>query len=293
MYFRLKNILKSIYYKASRRGRLKPYNIKLGYIFHTEKIYNTQIFNNLISFCKEYYIITGAKPICTIIPPTNLLLKKEMDENNFSEIDFLSRIIELSQYSTIGYHGHFYLNSEPKYYNGIHCNNFNEANLVEQFNNDVKWFENNSISHNNIYAAGWWFINKELVKLLIENNFEFDFSFSRASFFYNQYSNEILNKHKIDTGKVFSLHVNSKRKLTCIQNFIGMHTTAYPEDFDRNLMKLKLDNKELIGVVNSHDYDLDIKNTLKCIKYQINVNKIRFESFEVLTSIDLEKSIAI
>ena len=176
MFFNIKNISKKIFYLFTKKGQLKPYNIKLGYIFHTERLYNDRIFDRLLLFCKAYHTITGAKPICTVIPPSNLQLKKEILENKFPEEYYTSRIAELSKHSTIGYHGHFYLNNDPKDYNAIHCNSYNFENLEEQFSNDLNWFKKNNISHNNIYAAGWWFFNTGLLRLLLakkhrQNNF--------------------------------------------------------------------------------------------------------------------------
>jgi hypothetical protein len=291
MFFKIKNIAKRMLYTFSPKRQLKSHNIKLGYIFHTERLYDDQIFNRLILFCQKYKVITGVEPICAVIPPSNLLLKQDMRANNFSESDYTSRIIELSNHSTIGYHGHFYLENNPVYYNAIHCNNFKVENLRTQFENDIQWFEKNQIAHNNIYTAGWWFFNEDLLQLLLQHGFQFDFSFSRAPFFYNQFSNEVMNENNIPTGEVFEISVDGKKKLTCIQNFIGMHTTNFPEDFDRNMKRLNLTTKELVGVVNSHDYDLHFENTLKCIEFQIKYNKITFLSFNDLIANKPAKSI--
>lgn len=283
----MKNFAKSVYYKFQKRGLLSSYNIKLGYIFHTEKIYNDAIFNKLILFCKEYNLLTGAKPICSLIPPTNFLLKEEMDKCGFSEKDFVTRVKVLSQFSTIGYHGHFYLDNKAEYYNAIHCNNYKYFDLKQQFSDDINWFEINDISHNGIYAAGWWFMNNDLFKLLIENDFKYDFSFSQAKFFYNQFSCLFMNENKIKFGDSFFLTDNNKiNKLLCIQNFIGMHNTKYPQDFERimnSLLPKNVDsNNSIVGVVNSHDYSLDFPNTLNCIKYLLTYSNVTFYSFSSL-----------
>jgi len=278
----MKSLLKKISYAFYKKGQLKSHNIKLGYIFHTERLYDDRLFNQLILFCKKYKAITCAEPICTVIPPSNLQLKRELNERAFPEKEYASRIIELSQYSTIGYHGHFYLDNNPFNYNAIHCNSFNANNLTEQFENDINWFEKNQIPHNNIYAGGWWFFNENLLQLLLQYGFQFDFSFSKAPFFYNQFSNEIMNENNIPTGEVFEIGFDGEKKLTCIQNFIGMHTTSFPEDFDRNMKKLDLNIKELVGVVNAHDYDLNFDNTLRCIEFQMKFNNIKFLSFNDL-----------
>lgn len=280
----MKNILKKTYYRFTKKDQLKSYNIKLSYIFHTEKIYDDDLFDQLMRFCKSYFEFTNVKPICAIIPPTNALLKKEMMVNNFSEEEFINRVNKLSNFADIGYHGHFYLNNKPTYFNAIHCNSYKKSDLTEQFINDINWFDKNKISHNNIYSAGWWFMNQDLIALLVKHGFQFDFSFSKSPYFYNQFSNKILNLNKIKFGENFEVQIAKNKKITCIQNLIGFHSSKFPEDFDRNIMKLIDSKNNIIGVVNSHDYDLSYENTLNCIKYQIKFNKVKFCSYQDLLS---------
>ncbi len=291
----MKDLIKKIYYKFSEEAQLLAYTINLGYVFHVEKVYSDDIFEKLILFCKEFQKLTNTKPICAIIPPTNLLLKMQMSNTGFSEKEFISRIHKLSDYATIGYHGHFYLAGKIGDCNAIHCNSFNQADLIEQFSRDVKWFEQNSISHNHIYTGGWWFINEEVIKLLIKHKFKYDFSFSQAKFFYNQFSNAFMKKNNIQPGESFNIFIgNEKEKLLCIQNFIAMHTTKFPQDFDRNMKSLLNKNykENITGVVNSHDYDLNIPYTIKCIKYQININKVKFIPFEQLIAQNYPRTIS-
>jgi hypothetical protein len=285
----MKDLIKKVYYLLPNNYSLSDYNLNLAYIFHTEKIYDEVIFDRLKNFCTRFKQISGAKPICTIIPPTNLLLKKEMNSKHISESHFTEKVIELSQISTLGYHGHFYLDNNPEYYNAIQCDNFISKYLTQQFNADIEWFDKNNISHHGIYTGGWWFINEPLLNLLFENNFKYDFTFSHSNYFYNKFSIEIMNKNNIVPGEAFYLTNNTnKNKILCIQNFIGVHGTRFPLDFNRNFIALYKHNKIPpinIGVVNSHDYDLNLEYTLNCIQHLLGKNKVKFHSINEIDSL--------
>lgn len=291
----IRNLLKRVLYTLTNYNSFRSLNVELGYVFHTEKIYDDLLFNQLLEFCEKYYAITNARPICTIIPPTNALLNKKLLSLGFSEEKFIQRVVVLSNYSTIGYHGHYYLNDEPNYYNAIHCNSFNIDDLKAQFKRDINWFTTAQIDHNQIYAGGWWFFNKDLLSLLLLNGFKYDFTFSKATYFYNQFSNKMMNEFKIKTGESFSLKLDNEiPKIKCIQNFIGMHSTPFPEDFDRNFIKiLEEPYSQITGVVNSHDYDLDLVNTIKCVNYQKEKNNVKFISFDQLIDSDTIKEVSV
>jgi len=283
MYSDWKNTTKAVLYKFQPDNLLSACNLKLGYIFHTEKIYEDAIFNQLINFCLRYKTLTGTQPVSTIIPPTNLLIKKEMFVTGFNESQFIERVHQLSEHATIGYHGHFYLNNSESYINAIHCNSFNQSNLVTQFTDDLNWFESNQIEHNGIYAAGWWFMNEHLVNLLLDHGFKYDFSFSQARHFYNQYSSMMMTQQAIKPGERFFLSGSNGNQLLCVQNFIGMHSTPFPQDFVRNMKSLlgtPVDHRSIVGVVNSHDYDLDFDNTFRCLEYLLKHSDITWWSFE-------------
>ncbi len=279
----MKNIIKKLMYNVLFKTIKYQGEISLGYIFHTEKIYDEIVFSNLILFCEKYYKLTGVKPICTIVPPTNLLVKQEMLKNNVSEKNFIERLTMLEKVSTLGYHGHYYLNDTPTYINAIHCNSFNPVQLSRQFIRDIEWFKMNNINNNGIYAGGWWFLNEFLVKLLLKNNFKYDFSISYSPNFYNQYSISMGEEYNIDKGETFFIK-DGINELMFIQNFIGLHNTKYPQDFIRNLQMLLPINDflSISGVVNSHDYDLDINNTINCISYLLENTSIKFCDFNKL-----------
>ena len=288
MYSDLKHFIKSALYFFQPKVVLSEYPVNLGYIFHTEKIHDDSLFRQLVEFCIQFRRMTGAQPICTIIPPTNLLLKQELLEARFTEDQFVNRLQELSEVATLGYHGHFYLNSDPDYINAIHCHSFNRNNLDSQFNRDIEWFASNGISTNRIYAGGWWFINKELVQLLADSGFEFDFTSSRLKYYYNHYSTMVMNRGNIEAGESFYLDTRNGRMILCIQNFITCHDSPFPQDFVRNMKSLLSPNSDkmaVTGVVNSHDYDLQFDNTIRCVDYLLKNTSVVFHSFPELVNL--------
>lgn len=283
----MKRYIKKCLYALYPKHSLQKYNLQLAYIFHTEKIYEEAIFQNLLAFCKTYHQLTGAKPICTIIPPTNLLVKEALAKHHIVPQLFLDRLQQLAQVATIGYHGHFYLYHQTAYANGIHCNNFSVSALTQQLENDLAWFSKHEINHHGIYAGGWWFFNKYLAQLLLKHGFTVDFSFSKAPFFYNQYSHQLMKAHHILTGQSFSLGKRTN-SLLCIQNFIGCSNYEQPLDFDRNMHKLLTPNhKKLIniGVINSHDYDINNRKTLDCITHLLTNANCQFHSADGLITL--------
>ncbi len=280
----MKALVKKAYNIVASKSSLRKYKLQLLFVFHTEKIYNDEIYNNLKEFCFEYYSLTGAKAICTIIPPTNLKLQKEMKEASFDNGEFVERLRELEKISTLGYHGHFFQNNTPEYWNAIHCNSFQSTAMIDQFNKDLEWFKKNDINHNGIYAAGWWFMNSSLMDMLLANGFRCDFSFSLLPYFYNSYFAKLRQSDEVKLGEILKLRSPSKsNEIIGVQNFIGIQKSSDLLEFDRNLLKLIKRYKmpdQMIGSVNSHDYDLNIKNALTGIKHLLEDSKATFLSFK-------------
>jgi hypothetical protein len=262
-----KNIAKKILYTLYT-PKLPESLIQLGYIFHTEQIYDQKLFAQLLGFCESYQKITGKNPICTLMTGVNPLVAEGMKSNGVSAQEYVFRARKLSEVSTLGYHGHFWSDTsklqDPA--SQIKGRRSVEPALKTQFENDLQWFKSNELSHNGLYSGGWWFMNEQVQKLLIQYGFSVDFTFSKAPYFRNSYSLDLMKKNQIRIGEACRI----ESQLLCIQNFIGCHTTPFIGDFYRNMRKLlmqegKLDSP-IQGVVNSHDYDLDVENTLKCIE---------------------------
>jgi len=262
----------------------KELSVSTSYIFHTERIYERAIFDRLIRFCKQYRTLTGEKAICVLMTPNNPLVAHGRKQHQVDEVEYLARAHELAEIATLGYHGHFWTDpqnlvpsSEMK---GEH---FLEAAFKSQFESDLQWFEKSGISHQGAYSGGWWFMNRPVLRSLIQSNFSADFSFSYAKSFQNPYSIDLMRKNEISVGAPFRVQYLEK-KMVCIQNFIGCHPSPFLGDFVRNFNRLVRNaNPPMIGVLNSHDYDLDDYHTLKCIEMLIHTRQFKWMSYENLT----------
>ncbi len=270
-------VKKSIYSVYSSKS-LQAFDLNLGYIFHTEWLYHTATFDQLLAFCKNYTSLTRAKVICTIMTGVNPLVQAGMKKENCSAELFLERVNKLAQVATIGYHGHFWTNThrftEAAF--AIHSNTFEPKLLQPQLEADLNWFQQNKIEHNGIYAAGWWFTNRYLLEQLLQANFTVDYSFSKAPYFYNAFSMKLMQENNIKTGEAFFVRPKeSSKRMLCIQNLIGAHDSPFVLDFDRNLKKI-LDSKNVYGVLNAHDYDRSFTYTLNCIEHLLKDANAKF-----------------
>lgn len=275
----MKHQLKQLLYKV------RPYHLpaamcfQLGYIFHTEMVYDDAIYTRLVEFCRQYFKITGKHVICTVMSGNSPKIAAGMKAAKCADEKLADRYHELSTVATLGYHGHFYLNPElfQRYETEMRSNNFSKEKLKDQFEEDLAWFDKHKLDHNGLYAAGWWFINQHLLALLIDAGFRFDFSFSRHIYFRNQFSHQLMLENNIKTGQPFEINIGGKGKIQEIQNLIGSPSTSLFQDFTRNLLKiLDQQNLNVTGVVNSHDYDLHAEHTLKLFRKLVTLPKVSF-----------------
>ncbi|RPD45530.1 hypothetical protein [Paracnuella aquatica] len=261
----MKQDLKRLLYTV--RPQRLPRNLVLttGYVFHTEEVYNDDIFRRLFDFCKGYTAITGKQAICTVMSGISPKVRAGMRLFNCSEQKLADLYHQLSSVATIGYHGHFYFNADlhQRHEAEIRSNNFSIVQLTEQFSNDLEWFKKHELNHNDLYAGGWWFMNQHLLSLLIKAGFKYDFSFSKHRFFLNQFSLDFMIEHEIKTGECFEIEVETIGKIREVQNLIGSSSSAFFEDYVRNLKRIiHPAHPKVVGMFNSHDYDLHPANAL-------------------------------
>lgn len=283
----MRNILKQLYYLINSNDALSDFNLNFVYVFHTEYIFDEPLFKQLLDFCNNYKSITGNVVVNTIMPATNSRIKQGIIKSNIKEAEFIKRINQLKKISTIGYHGHYHINPmDHEMFEGeIHCNNFLFSEVKEQMERDLMWFDKSDIKHNGIYAPGWYFMNEPLITLLIENGFNTDYSLSYSKWFSNDWSQAFLFKNKINTGELFKIKAGNKNdSLDCVQALIGCHDTPFPQDFERNLLKIISNkNKNIYGCLSIHDDDINVKFSLKCIEYMMkkwNANFISHNSIK-------------
>jgi hypothetical protein len=278
-----RNILKSVYYSFKEPKLEQGIQARIGFCFHTEHIYKQEVFEALLSFCKEFYTITGASPVCTVMTPPNARIKEGFTLFNLTEDIYCKRVEQLSKYAHIGFHGHFW--KDPSFFKNdlydIKKDNqdYQKEVLIAQFDEQAEWFTKKGISHNNTYAAGWWFMNQDLLNLLAKHQFRYDYSFSKSSHYYNRFSAELMKNNLVNFGEPFYTIVNH-HSLLHIQNLIG-HTSKFPQDFIRNFNRLTDNNKLIYGVMNAHDYDVALyADILDCVRYLGKQNQVHFLSHQ-------------
>lgn len=271
-----KSLAKYTYYELYNKKIFFEQDAAIGYVFHTEKIYNDDCFYILKDFVRSYYDIAGVKCILTVMTPENYYIRREMELSRCDVREYIDRVNELSCFSEIGYHGHFYHDNHGSA--GVKGNDHTDL-IADQFDREVLWLADNIDNFVRVYAAGWWYMTKFIISRLAYHNFNMDFSFTYSNNFGCDYSRSFLMENAIPLGKAF--YMKGYRDLIFVQNFIGCHDNRYQYDFVRRMNNFFRDNvcydESCIGVVNNHDYNLmngNDYNTLKCIEVMLNDPKI-------------------
>ena len=111
----MNSLIKKIYYTLVRPELTKDYTLSLGFIFHTERIYDAAVFSRLLTFCKEYQAITGKRALCTIMPPVSLRGNDEMQKASVLENVFIENLKTLQTVADLGFHGHFWRSAQKSF----------------------------------------------------------------------------------------------------------------------------------------------------------------------------------
>ena len=93
--------IKSLYYFLKKNNKLKQYKINIVFVFHTEYLFNTTLFTQLLDFCKNYEQLTGNKVINTIMTGINLRIAQGIKQSDINHDTFIDRIKKLEEISTI------------------------------------------------------------------------------------------------------------------------------------------------------------------------------------------------
>ena len=285
----MKHVLKSVYYAVKSERLHRGMRLRMGYVLHTEAIQDPRCWRRLLGFCGEYKSVTGAEPICTIMTPENARIAKQMQDFGVTDEEYVARVRELETMAIIGHHGHYY--QDPANYaaveNEIRDDNYSRSHLTDQFDSDVSWFRNNGIDHNGLYAGGWWFMHRDLVALLIKEEYRADFSFTYSPVFGHPWSKSVMRQGGIRFGEAFRL-VNDSGNITIVQNLIGCHNTPFVQDFSRHMNALfNPEWPEVTGVVNTHDFNLDTSYdfTLRVLRHLAKQPNVSFWGREKLDEI--------
>lgn len=254
----MKHLLKSLYYALNPVVLDPGMDLRMGYIFHTEAIHDDSAWPLLLRFCREFRLVTGVEPICTIMTPRNARVARQMHDAGVTADDYLTRVRELETVAVIGHHGHYY--TDPESYSAdeseIRGRNYSRSAVEEQFQSDLDWFREHGIDHHGLYAGGWWFSHPDLVALLIREGYRIDFTFTSSPVFGHDWSRGVMQRGGIRFGETFRLATDDG-DIALVQNLIGCHNTPFVEDFVRHMNTLvDPDWPEVTGVVNTHDFNL-------------------------------------
>ncbi len=291
----MRDFIKKYYYLFHKPEFPVNIKMKLGYVFHTEEIFDQKIFQELIRFCKEYISITGKKCISVTMTPPNQRVEMGMKIFGCSNGEYVNRMQELAHYAHIGFHGHFWHDpqkfEDASYDIKKHNTQYQFEILYRQFESQINWFKENNIPTNATYSGGWWFINRDIIELLLKHGIQYDYSMSMSPNLWNPYSIDLVQRNNIRFGESFYTRIEQK-KLLHIQNLhCGAEGMVFPEDATRFLNRL-IDPEfiNLSGVLNSHDYCLDFDNTIKWIRYLILKKQVQFLDHQELIATNISNA---
>ncbi len=280
------DLLKSIYYRVNKPALRRGYNLSLGFIFHTECIYSAETFNSLLVFCERFERITKKRPLCVVMSPLNFRVHAEANQTKFTLEDFQKRLQELAAVADIGFHGHFWRKDSDFEENRNHVRQFNytqhDNQLIEkQFKDDYAWLKDFDFVKP-YYAAGWWFVNSAVLKTLLREKIQADFSFSFLKWVSNEWSKEFMKERGINFGEPFKIENEKGETIQCIQTLMGCPNTKHPQDFIRIMNGYLDDNRQPVGMIATHDYNLLQGNNLtystQLIEYLASQKNITFLS---------------
>lgn len=261
----VKASLKKLFYLAPQKDALRGKELYTAAILHVEQLYDQEVFRRLIEFCRAYTALTQAKPICTCLAPTNARVIHGMLEHGVLPSTLLQRLRTLTDYASIGYHGHYWLDPHACFElsSDIRSVQHLRSAVAEQVERDLSWFSEHEIDLNRAYAAGWWFVSTFVYETLARRGFRYDFSLSKSRWFFNAWSHNLFVRHGVAAGQSIRYYLDNGKSMLCIQNLVGMCAGDHRLDLNRYMLQLSpLADDRLIGVFNAHDYDLAIERAL-------------------------------
>ena len=133
----------------------------INFCIHTEVIYDSKTYQALLKFSKDFNELTGKKITVCVSTPVCPLVKKGLIENKLSEDAFSKRVLEVSKFAEIGYHGHFYPKGSTTF-DHMRRADYDKDLVVGQISQEMTWFKNIGL-YPKIFIAGCWFLMKEMV----------------------------------------------------------------------------------------------------------------------------------
>jgi len=178
--------------------RSKPLHV--NFCFHAENIADGDYWPNFLDFVTRFHEQTSVKAIACVVPAVNPLAQAQMDRDNTTSKEYAARIHALRRFCEIGYHGHFFARADSpgaaravydQYLGGadtfpydVLCKDClvpvgkpsEDGDAVAgRFAEEMEWFTSIGIRPR-VYAAGMWFLSKNVVTLIEDSGFEVDTS---------------------------------------------------------------------------------------------------------------------
>lgn len=224
----------------------------LNFCVHTEMLYDERVYQALLKFAKDFFVLTGKRITVCVSTPVCPLVRDAMAKNNFTDEDFASRIRELAGHADIGYHGHFYREDREGFVR-ISKINYDKDLVVSAMRNEIGWLKKAG-ANPRVYVAGWWFMTSDIVLELERLGIEVDVSVRKGK--EDTFGARYLDNDKIpDYGKPFILPPS--RNILEIQSIFGpvMPSTIMKGHLSQ-YMKNGARGNSLFFIFPLHDWDV-------------------------------------
>lgn len=179
--------------------------VRINFVFHTERVAETQSFDRLLAFVAEFHRATGSRPTLCLLTPECPKVQVQMERTGIDSDGFAERLTRLLEHAEAGYHGHFYEVCEDEpiarkafeehfgregVYAGatrdgrptwlIPVSHLNPRHdLAEaQMDRELAWLASAGIKPR-VYTAGWWHMDSTIAGLLAARGITIDCSIRR------------------------------------------------------------------------------------------------------------------
>lgn len=221
----------------------------VNFCIHTEMLYNKRVYEALLRFSEDFRAFTGHRITVSISTPRCPVVKEALAKGNVTPDIFVSRVLCISEFADIGYHGHFYQRSENGFV-PVLKNNYDKNLVLNQIRSEIDWFRNINVFPK-VYIGGWWFLSEEIIIELENSGVIVDVSLrkDKDNTFGDKYLDDIP-----DYGKPFMLRPS--KNILEIQSIFGpvmitpmmkKHLSVYLE---------KYSNEVLFFIFPLHDWDI-------------------------------------
>jgi len=233
--------------------------LRLGFVLHTEMIYDGIVFERL----KSLGASLPFKPMLCVMTPKNPYIKHAMEQRGVSEVEFNKRLRTLSERYEVGFHGHWCTAvaasapaADRKHMTRIEKAGFaltidNPEEIRKQFKSEVGYLAAQGYKPA-VYSAGWWHLNESVVGLLDEHGFSADCSVRYP--YADSFGKRYITPEKLPPqGDIFYLPPSKQVRELHSVFYLHMKWWTLVKEL---LPVLRRKEGPLFCVLPTHDYDL-------------------------------------